>query len=792
MKVVRNITRYFIFILVIVLIFFTAYWFSTKPIYSGKLELPKLKEEVVVNFDTYGIPHIAAHDEEDMYYAFGYLHAQERLFQMEMVKRLVNGRLAEIIGPDLLKTDQYMRTLGFAQVGKRAADKYLKTTDEKYQKMALAYIDGINEFIVNGKTPIEYKLLGIKKEKFTTADIYNVTSFMALGFSAGLKGDPFFSDIQKKLGTQYLTDWGIAFPEVQPSIDSTQQDALQDTELLGACFEFQSKMDELGMPIWEGSNAWLLSGKRSKSGKPILANDTHIAFSQPSVYYEAHLKCPGYDFYGNFLAGLPFAVIGHNQNLGWGLTIFPVDNLDIYREKVNPNNKNQVWINNQWTTLTSRTETIKIKGEPDYTFDVVSSEHGPIINTIIGREDEAPLSLHWVVLEGETQILKGIYGLNHSTNMEEFQKNRPFVDMIGLNVMYADREGNIAWWPVGKIPKRNTGVNSKLVLDGSNPYNEWLGYLPLKDYPFEINPERGYIVSSNNNPYEGTNKIPGDYHPIYRAKRITELLATKDKWNVEELKFIQTDVYGGQHLEALKSMLVYLGDSTDEEIKILRQWDGYFDLEEIAPTIYSKFLYNTIALMMEDELGKEKFEELCLTPQFDFYNPYFVQHEDSPWWDDITTKTKKETPSEITKKAWQKTILELNKTLGNNQENWKWKHVHILTHVHPIGRKKPFDKLFNVGPFPMIGGNQTVDKMAFVNYADSVYFVRSGAALRTFIDFAAVEAAQSINPTGQSGVVSSKHYQDQALMYNTGQYRGQLMNQDEINRVSSTLLLEPK
>lgn len=791
MKVVFDTVRLLLGLFVIAVIFVVAFWCSTKPIYSGSIDLPNLNQEVVVNFDNYGIPHIEAENKEDLYYSFGYIHAQERLFQMEMIKRLVNGRLAEIIGPDLIETDKYMRTLGLGEVGKKSAEKYLGSVDQEYQKLTFAYINGVNEFIENGKTPIEYRLLGIKKELFTPADIYNVTSFMALGFSAGLKGDPFFSDIQNKFGDEYLIDWGISLPE---NTDSTNVniDSVPESEILAACFDFNEKMDELGIPIWEGSNAWILSGERTESGKPILANDTHIAFSQPSVYYEAHLKCPDFEFYGNFLAGLPFAVIGHNQNLGWGLTIFPVDNLDIYREKVNPKNKNEVWINNKWTPIESKTEVIKIKGGEEYSFEVYSTLHGPIVNDILGRSDEAPLAMHWVILEEESKILEGVCGLNHAKNKADFIKYRSFVDIIGLNVMYADVEGTIAWYPVGKIPLRNPKINPRLVLDGSDPYYEWQGYMAQKDYPFEVNPPRGYIVSSNNNPYEGTQKIPGDYQPIFRAARTEELLLKKEKWDTEGMKAIHLDNYGEQHLNACTSLLNYLGDNSAEEVRLLVDWKGDFNLEEIAPTIYSKFLFNTIKAMMKDELDDGEFMELCKTLHFDLYNPYLVQNEKSVWWDDVNTTDVIESPSMITKKAWEITLKELNVTLGEKQENWKWENVHLLTHIHPIGRKKPFGKLFNVGPFPVAGGNQTVNKMAFANYSDSIYHVRSGPALRTVIDFSNVDATQSVNPTGQSGVASSKYYQDQAQMFVDGKYRGQLMNWEEIKTVSSRLVFRPQ
>ena len=788
MKFLKNLGILLLLLLFLGVLFLSAYWFSTKPIYSGSLELPKLEKEVIVNFDNYGIPHIQADSEKDLFHAFGYIHAQDRLFQMEMIKRLVNGRLSEIIGPELIETDKYMRTLGLGIAAKKSAAMYMSDQSEEYQKLATAYLEGINEFIENGKTPIEYKLLGIEKEKFTPADLYNVTAFMSLGFSAGLKSEPLMHELNTTLGPKYMHDWGDTFVnQVIPS------DTIPDSEmaLADAFMNVEETLEGFGIPIWEGSNAWLLSAERSASGKPILANDTHIKFSQPAVYYEAHLSCPGFEVYGNFLAGLPFPVIAHTKIRGWGLTIFPVDNLDLYSEKVNTKDENQVWINNKWTAITSRTEVLKVKGQEDITFIVRETAHGPIVNKIIKSESSSPISLRWTAIEAETQILEGIYSLIHADNIEEITQNMELIDILGLNVMYADNQDNIAWWTVGKIPLRNKGVNSNFVLDGSLAINEWQGYMSSEDHPHEVNPEKGYLVSSNNNPYEGTQRIAGSFQPIYRASRIEELLLEKEIWTPEDLKAIHMDGVGKQHLLANKSLLSYLGKKEDKYIKILNNWNGDFDLESVAPTIYTHLLHQTMRLMMVDEIGKEKYSDLTKTLYYDFRAPYIPTNENSVWWDNVSTKENVETPAEITELAWSKTINYLEKSLGKDLDKWKWKNTHQLTHVHPIGQMKPFDKLFNVGPFPVNGGNQTVNKMAFNNYEDSVYKVISGPALRTIIDFSDIDAAQSIIPSGQSGVVSSKFYQDQASMFHSGKYRGQLMNKEDIERVSTRLTLKP-
>ena len=347
MKIIK---RIFIGLFVLVLVLGAGAYFylqSLKPDYNAELKLPDLKAPVEVTFDTYGIPHIYAQNEEDLFYAFGYIHAQDRLFQMEVLRRLADGRLAELFGEKAVPSDKFFRMLSFRQHAKMTIDSVYKDPNAPFVKAAKAYLKGINQYIHQGKTPIEFTLAGIPKTEFTLEDMEIIVGYMGYTFVGAFKSEPVATLINEKLGADYFKDVMSAWPDsaYQISVDKLASNKqIKAAENLAIMANQLTKMnEELPFPPFHGSNGWVISGKKTKSGKPILSNDTHIAFSQPSVWYEAHLECPTYKIYGNFLAGTPVPALGHSDFGGWGLTMFENDDADFFREKVNPANKNQVW-----------------------------------------------------------------------------------------------------------------------------------------------------------------------------------------------------------------------------------------------------------------------------------------------------------------------------------------------------------------------------------------------------------------------------------------------------------------
>lgn len=757
------------------------------PVYSGDLKIAGLEATTEVLFDDFGVPHIYAHSGEDAYLALGYLHAQERLFQMELIKRLISGRLAEILGPDLIETDTYYRTLGMRKEAERLANEQLANASPQMKKEFMAYLKGINNFIQEGTTPVEFKLLGMDKEAYTSTDAFCTLVYMAMGFANGYESDIILQQIHQKFGPEYLKDWYCNYENFVPYSHS---DSLQIGEIITPI------LGKSTIPIWTGSNAWTISPEKSKSGRALFANDTHIGFSQPSVWYEAYLEYPGRKFYGDYLAGVPFAPIGHNEDISWGMTIFPVDITDIYKEKINPENPNQYWFVDHWKDMEVYAETIRVKGEDDINIEVKRTHHGPIINEVFDNMENQAASFWWTLYHLPANSFTCFYNMGHASNIDEARSAAATNDILGLNIMYADKEDNIAWWASCKIPKRPEHVNAALFLDGASGKDELLGYYDFSENPQEENPERGYIVSANNEPVFDSTRFAGYYLPQNRYERLSKLIAAKDNWDVESMKSLQADItsdryaivsnYLAQVLSQNKALSSYA-----EHIELLKNWKGEYNKNSAAAVLYTKLQYWISFMALSDELGDDAFNDIIEDYTYLKSYPLLVQNENSPYWDNITTD-QKENQKQILEEAFIKSIKELNEQFGKDTKKWNWGTIHRLTHHHAIGKKKPFDKIFNVGDFEMPGGDDSPNKLKYKPSPDGVYPITGGAALRILMDFADIEHSLNILPTGQSGNFMSPHYDDQAAMFAHNEYHVQIMRRDELEKTGKTLILRPK
>jgi penicillin amidase len=778
------------------------YYQSLKPTYEGELSLDGLKEKVDVFFDEYGIPHIYAQNEVDAQYALGYLHAQDRLWQIELLRRVGSGRLSEILGESLIKTDCFFRTIGTGVTAKKAAKAFNEIPDNDPVKMAaLAYYKGINAFIKDGPTPVEFQILGIKKEVLDVEDCYAIFGYMAFSFAQAFRTDPLVASIQQKWGADYLNDLDVHWNPNAQMIPVHPPHA-NNIEVSSGALSINELFESMPSPPWIGSNSWILSGKKTKSGKPIFTNDTHIGFAQPSVWYEAHVNYPGYNSYGNFLAGVPFPVIGHNDFMALGLTMFENDDTDFYIEKLNPDNPNQVWFKDHWEDLHVRTEILKVKGGEDVEFQVKTSRHGPIANEAIEGIDKVtkqPVSVWWTYNEFTPSNLQVSYQFAHAKSMAEARAAAAQIIAPGLNGMYADKEGNIAWWAMAKLPIRPDHVNSKLFLDGASGEDEILGYYEFKDNPQSENPPEGYVYSANNQP-DTTNGVlhAGYYIPEDRAKRIMDLLSVKDDWDVEASKQMITEVVSDKKPQITKKVLQILKGATlknenaAKALQILAAWDGDNQLDAIAPTIFAKLQYKILEQTFKDELGETDFDIFLQTVMSRRSLPFLLEKATSSWWDNQATTDKKESQIEIITTAFEQSLEEIGEQLGSNVDEWKWGKVHTIEHPHTLGQNENLRPYFNVGPFPVVGNKEVINNMSFTINGSGEYKVSSGPAIRRIIDFADLEHSLNVLPTGNSGNPLSPHYMDQAKLFVDGEFRMQMTNQEEIKAKSKHLVFQPK
>jgi penicillin amidase len=382
------------------------YVYSKQPTRQGQVELRNLQGSVTVRYDERGVPHIRAENETDLYRALGYVHAQDRLFQMESMRRLARGELAEVLGPKLLDTDKLFRSL---RIRERAAS-YVASLDKQSPawKGLQAYLDGINQYQDTHAAPIEFDVLGIPKRPFTAEDSISVAGYMAYSFAAAFRTEPLLTYVRDQLGADYLNvfdlDWQAKGVLANGHAQQTPALAAGDWKDLNALARLSEQaLIDNGLPQFEGSNAWVIAGSRSQSGKPLLAGDPHIRFSVPSVWYEAQLSAPGFELYGHHQALVPFAFLGHNLDFGWSLTMFQNDDLDLIAEKVNPDNPNQVWYRGQWTDMVSSEQQINVKGQSPVTITLRQSPHGPIVNDALGICCRQDADCHVVGLPRNTQ-----------------------------------------------------------------------------------------------------------------------------------------------------------------------------------------------------------------------------------------------------------------------------------------------------------------------------------------------------------------------------------------------------
>ena len=770
------------------------YFNSLKPNYSGEIELLSIEKETQVYFDDFGIPHIYAENQEDAMIALGYVHAQDRLWQMELMRRIAPGRLSEIFGVDMLQNDKFFKSLGIEEATIKSV-KNLDKNSETY-KLATAYLNGVNQFIDNGPTPIEFTIIGVEKEKYELNDIYNILGYMSFSFAMAHKTDPLLSVIKAKLGEPYLNELPIDINPNTTLIKTSNQDVENFESMLASVHNI---MNTLPTPPFIGSNSWVVSPKKTSTGNVLFANDPHIGFSQPGTWYEAHISTPNYEMYGYHIAGVPFPLLGHNRNYAYGLTMFENDDLDFYKEENHPSKTTSYKTPTGYSNYETTSKTIKVKDAEDVIIEVRNSRHGPIMNDVIDEIPQTdPIAMSWIFTQFEGEILNGLFYISHASEMKDVKKGASKVHAPGLNIMYGDAKGNIAWWATGKLYKHKPHVNSKFILDGASGEDDIIEYLDFSENPMVENPSWEYVYSANNQPDTIANTLyPGYYLSEDRAKRIVNLLEAKNNWNKDTFGSMINDVTSSISPSIIKEFtnnMNFNSFSKNEQraLDVLQLWDGSNTIENVASTIYNKWIYLYLKNTFEDELGEKLFNQLLSTHLMKRIIATQINKDESIWWDVVTTEDTIETKKNILSKSLSEAVSSLEKQLGFDINGWNWGKVHTLEHGHPLGTVDALKGYFNVGPFPINGAREVLNNQAFTYNNTGIYNVTSGPSTRRIIDFSDIENSMSILPTGQSGNPFSEHYKDQAEMYNNGEFRKMKLNKAEIISSSTKLTIAQK
>ena len=794
MRILKKTITIFLILISLLFILGFLYYQYLKPNYSGEITLSFVDQETTVYFDEYGIPHIYAKSHLDAVTTLGYVQAQDRLWQMELMRRIAPGKLSELFGKDLIKNDQFFINIGIDEYSKKSVAD-LDITSPEYQLLE-AYLKGVNQFIDEGATPLEYHLIGLKKEHFTLVDTYNVLGYMAFSFAMAQKTDPLLSALKEKLGTAYLNALPINIDPESVLIKSSKEDMDYYT---GMVSNINTILNATPIPPFVGSNSWVIGGDKTESGKVIFANDPHIGFSQPSVWFEAHLTSPEHEIYGYFLPIIPFPLLGHNNHIAYGLTMFENDDIDFYKEVNNLENSNKYQTPNGYASYENTTKIIKVKDQKDLQFNFKTSRHGPIISGALGTvSDTSPVAMSWIYTQVENHLLKAIYRMSTARNKEDFKKGVSMIHAPGLNVMYGDAKGNIGWWATGKLYKFNPHVNSKFILDGASARDDKIAFLDFSENPMAENPPWNYVYSANNQPDSIAGMLyPGYYLPEDRAKRIVQLLEPKDNWNKTSTAKMITDVtssVSGTLIQELTKVVDFHSFDTNVQkaINILQLWDGSNETDEVAPTIYNKFIYEYLSTTFKDEMGTTLYQQFNETHLMKRVIADQLLRKESIWWDDINTQAIVETRKDILSKSLISAVKALENQFGKDIYTWNWGRVHVIEHQHPLGSVDLLKGFFNVGPFSINGASEVINNLAYKRDSTGIYQVKNGPSTRRIIDFNDLENSWSILPTGQSGNPFSEHYRDQASMYNEGTFRKMKMNQKEIIKKSTKVIFKPK
>lgn len=767
---------------------------------QGRYHLHGITRPVEVIRDTWGVPHIYAENREDLFFAQGFVHVQDRLWQMELTRRIAQGRICEIFGKDALPADRITRTLGFRRCGEQ---DWAALSSDSMAPFLQAYVKGINAGIeLKGqKLPLEFGLLKHRPDPWTPADVLTFGRFISFQMCFGWLHEVVRMQTAAAVGTDRLEELSLDYPGRNPVILEHPGEAHRLTP--------DGRLEAFAGPWLNpigGSNNWTVSGAKMEHGAATLANDPHLVLSAPNIWYENHLVCPDYEATGVTLPGAPMVMIGHNRHIAWGATLSFADVQDTYIEEFTDQSLTHYRFKGETKAAKILEEKIFIQGQTEPHIEkVVITHHGPVVSGIVDCP-EKQLSLRSKALE-PNQMMKAFYLLNLAENWDDFVGGVRLMAAPSLNLVYADTSGNIGYYMTGEVPLCPNN-KSLLPMPGWTGANEWQGNVPFEEMPHAFNPAKGYIFTCNN-------KVTGDDYPHFlgrnfmngfRAKRLQQLFENKEKYSLQDFQRWQMDVFcvPGRELAehfaraADKGLLAQLSEGARDAVKRLVDWDGYLGTESVGGCIYSVIRRNLfdglIGSALDERLtynlrGEGPFPiGLKFTDFMDAEPTIVLNLLDNPesWW--VQRAGGLHTAMA---QAVEKSVAYLRETLGHDPQQWHWGRLHTITFGHAFGVKPHLAGIFNRGPFPIPGDTNTLNQArpaARGPYGGEV----TAASWRQIIDMGDFSRSTCVMPIGQSGSIASPHYDDQAEMWLKGQYRPMLWTRADVEtNASKKLRLEP-
>jgi len=766
----------------------------TFPTIDGTVKVAGLHSTVEVYRDRWGVPHIYADNAEDLFFAQGYVTAQDRLWHMEFNRRVASGTLSEILGEATLDTDRFIRTLGWRQV----AGAEVEALQGETLTLLEAYAAGVNAFIDShrGSLPLEFTILAFEPEPWTPADSVAWAKAMAWDLGGNWEAELLRAQLMEAVGEEKAAELAPPYPDSAPLIvppEVGDYGSLGIGGLLARSAELEKFLS--GGP-GVGSNNWVVDGSKSATGQPLLADDMHLGLQMPSIWYEVHLVGGGFNVEGYSFPGVPGVVVGHNEDIAWGVTNLGPDVQDLYLEKLNPANPDQYEYQGQWVDMEILEEVIEVSGQDPVLERVQVTRHGPIITPVVEDLSEV-IAFRWTALE-PNRLVEALFMLDGASNWEEFRGALELWAVPSQNFVYADVEGNIGYQAPGQIPIRAEGHTGLVPVPGWTGEYEWQGYIPFDDLPSVFNPSTHYLLTANN-------KVVSDEYPYvlaydfalgHRAQRIAALLESKDVLGVEDFQRIHADTYS-LSAEIFTPYLLQIepeGFLQERALNELRAWDYRCEAESTGAAIFHVFYMKLVENTFGDELGEEVLVEYVGAWTWHHIALEEMIHEaNNPWFDDITTP-EKETRDDIVLRSFADALDYLGNRFGDVPHAWGWGRLHGVTFVHqPLGESgiAPLEMIFNRGPVEVGGSAHTVNAASFD--PEEPYATTDGVSQRLIVDLSDFDNSLSTHTTGQSGLVFNRHYDDMIRLWQAVEYHPLLWSREMVEQNQEGLLvLEPR
>ena len=759
------------------------------PVYEGEISTREINGGIEIYRDSLAIPYILAQNEEDAAFALGYVHSQERMFSMDLIRRAGEGRLSEVLGSEMLPFDKMFLTVG---IRKFAYDNFSRI-DPVVRKLLVSYAAGVNYYIKNqkGKYPVEFDILGYEPYEWKPEHSLIIIRMMGWELNIAWWVDYTYAYIAARIGSKKAAE---ILPEYISSEPFGNQLFLDDNKIDLSFIKTDRRFRQLfgfgGTQI--GSNNWAVNNSASSSGKPIIANDPHLAYSAPGRWMAAVLRGGDLRAEGVTLPGVPGIVIGKNENISWTLTNLMADDCDFYIEKIDSSGKNYL-LDGKWKELQSRKVRIKVKDSLDAEYVIKYTHRGPIVSDIhpydflySNREISRPvISMRWNGNDFSDEML-AFYKINIARNWEDFRDALKSYALPGQNFVYADKDGNIGYLMGSRIPLRG-GTKQAVIYDGSTSAGDWKGYLPYYSQPFFLNPPENYIATANNKVVENFSQyITTLWEPDSRIKRIRELLQSKKQHSADDFKKYQLDQVSPYARELAKYITDAFrnfrvkDDNLNLALELIEKWDHKFDAASQTPAIYCMFLDHLLSNIYRDELGDDLYNEYVFVGSIPYRNILRVLADPQTSVIDNCSTDAVETRDDIIRRSLWDAVTELQIKSGSDVKNWQWGQFHKARFKHSFsGISGILDKVIDVGPFSVGGDGTTIFNTEypfndgireFPRFDHEKFENDLGPSMRYIFDFASPDEFYLVLTTGQSGHVISDHYSDMTELWLKGGY----------------------